>query len=317
MESFGSILTTMLIVFGLIAVGFGCRKKGYTNDTFDGTLSKIVLNVALPAMILNSVLKNDNLPDANTVLVLIVVPTIFLLSLCVLALVIVKLFFKQAPKKAQGVYAFTIIFGNTGFIGFPIVESLFGSDAVLYGALYNIPYNVLLFTVGILLLSSGNEGASKSKFSQIKEALKTLINPANISCFVAVFLVLFQITDHGFVGQFCQILGSMVSPCALIIVGSTLAKAPLKRMIDDSKSFVVAIIRLLATPLLFYFVFGMFIADPIMLASMTVVAATPVATVGTILCITHHGDVETMSKCTFLTTSLMLLTLPIIAMIVM
>ncbi|MGN0301477.1 MAG: AEC family transporter [Anaerotardibacter sp.] len=316
MESFASILTTMMIVFGLIAVGFGCRKKGYTNDTFDGTLSKIVLNVALPAMILNSVLKNSNLPDANTVLVLIAVPAVFLIVLSVLALVIVKVFFKGATKKAQGVYAFTIIFGNTGFIGFPIIESLLGSDAVLYGALFNIPYNIMLFTVGMFLLSSGNEDDSANKLTKIKNALKSLINPANISCFIATALVLFHVTDHGFVGQFCQILGSMVSPCALLIVGSTLAKAPFKRMIDDRRSFIVAFIRLLVTPVIFYYVFGQFIVDPIMLASMTLVVATPVATVGTIMCITHHGDVETMSKCTFLTTSLMLLTLPIIATII-
>lgn len=319
MESFGVILTTMLLVLALIAVGFFCRKGKYTNDTFDGMFSKIILNVALPAMILNSVLKNDHLPDADTVWMLFGVSTVFFVILSVLALVVVKVIFAGAPKNSQGVYAFTIAFGNTGFIGFPIVGALFGPDAILYGAIYNIPYNVFMFSVGLLMISMNDTpaGEGPSKIEQAKGILRSLVSPTNASCLAAIVLVLLQVTDQGLIGQFCSTMGAMVAPGALLIVGSTLAKMPFKRMFNDARAFIAAGIRLLVVPLLFFFGAGFIITDPLMLGSITILAGTPVATVGTILCIAHRGDLEAMSKCTFLTTVFMLVTIPILALIVL
>ena len=58
----------MLILFTVVLLGALARKFHLMNDAFDALLSKLVMTVALPGMILNSVLGNTNLPDSNTIL---------------------------------------------------------------------------------------------------------------------------------------------------------------------------------------------------------------------------------------------------------
>ena len=62
----------MLILFTVVLLGALARKPHLMNDAFDALLSKLVMTVALPGMILNSVLGNTNLPDSNTILMLLV-----------------------------------------------------------------------------------------------------------------------------------------------------------------------------------------------------------------------------------------------------
>ena len=132
----------MLILFTVVLLGALARKLHLMNDAFDALLSKLVMTVALPGMILNSVLGNTNLPDSNTILMLLACSTVLYFFICLFAWVFVRVVYRGVPKPAQGAHAYLISFGNTGFIGFAVLGAIMGNDAVLYGAVYNIPYNV-------------------------------------------------------------------------------------------------------------------------------------------------------------------------------
>lgn len=108
----------MLILFTVVLLGALARKLHLMNDAFDALLSKLVMTVALPGMILNSVLGNTNLPDSNTILMLLVCSTVLYFFICLFAWVFVRVVYRGVPKPAQGAHAYLISFGNTGFIGF-------------------------------------------------------------------------------------------------------------------------------------------------------------------------------------------------------
>ncbi len=309
----------MLILFTIVLLGAMARKLGLMNDTFDSLLSKLVMTVALPGMILNSVLGNSNLPDSGTIIMMLVYSTVLYTALCIFAWLFVRLIYRGVPKAAQGAHAFLISFGNTGFIGFAVIAAIMGSDAVLYGAIYNIPYNVFMFSVGMLFIArTGTDGIADKKplKEQVKAVCKQLISPCLVSCLIAVALALFGITDSGYVGQTCNLLGQMTVPAAMLVIGSTLAKQPIKLMLNDGWSYLTSFMRLAVVPLLTFFVGSMFISDPYILAVIVIETAMPAASSGIMMCLAYGGDTLAMSRGTFLTTIFSLVTLPLLAFLV-
>lgn len=309
----------MLILFTVVLLGALARKFHLMNDAFDALLSKLVMTVALPGMILNSVLGNTNLPDSSTILMLLAYSTVLYFFICLFAWVFVRVMYRGVPKPAQGAHAYLISFGNTGFIGFAVLGAIMGNDAVLYGAVYNIPYNVFMFSVGMLFIAStGAEGvaAKKPLKEQVKAIGKQLVSPCLISCFIAMFLALFGVTDSGYIGQTCNLLGQMTVPAAMLVIGSTLAKQPLKQMVNDGWSYLTSFMRLAGVPLLIYFIGGIFIHDPYILAVIVIESAMPAASSGIMMCLAYGGDTMTMSRGTFITTILPIVTLPLLALLV-
>lgn len=316
MAAFQSAGIAMLLILSLAVLGYLARKKGWMDDAFDARLSKLLLYLAMPALMLDSVLGNQNLPAPDTVVTLLVVSAIMNAGTWLLAFIAQYTIFRGAPAQARGVYAFVVSLGNTLFIGLPIVSSIYGDNAVLYTAIYNIPYNVFLFSTGHLFIaSSGESGLVKTDWkTQTRIIVKNLLSPAMISCLVAVVLVLLRVTDQGFVGKLCELLGQIVAPCALLIVGSSLGKMPIASLIKDKYAYVATFFRLLVIPVAFFLIAHPFIDDPVMLGTLTILAGTPAATIGTMMCVAYGGDLKAMTTSTFLTTFCSLITVPLLVL---
>lgn len=161
MEVLGHAGFQMLVLFTIVLLGAVARKRDLMNDTFDSTLSRLVMTVALPGMILDSVLGNQNLPSSETILVMMACSTAVYVIVCPVAFLIVRFLYRGVSKSARGAHAFLIAFGNTGFIGFAVLDAVFGADAVLYGAIYNIPYNLFLYSVGLLFIMSSDDAGGR------------------------------------------------------------------------------------------------------------------------------------------------------------
>lgn len=319
MEIFIHAATQMLILFTIVLCGVLARKKHLMNDGFDSLLSRLVMTVALPGMILNSVLSNSSLPDAGTIGMVMLYSAFIYVMVCSIAWVLVRFVYRGVPKAAKGAHAFLISFGNTGFIGFAVIASIMGSDAVLYAAIYNISYNLFMFSVGIIFIANSSDGGQAGKHSiktQIKAIARKLINPCLIACFAAAVLAMLDVTDTGYFGTTCSYLGQMTVPAAMLITGSTLAKQPVREMLNDVWSYITSILRLVIIPLLVYVVCGLFIHDPYILAICVLETAMPAASSGVMFCLAYGGDTRTMARGTFITTILSIITIPVLALIV-
>lgn len=319
MEVLSSAASQMLMLFVIVALGFLARKIHIMNDDFDSLLSKLVMSITLPGMILNSVLSNTNLPDNDVIWTMLGLSTLLYAVSSALSFAFVRLAYRGVSKRTQSAHMFVIAFGNTGFIGFAVIGALMGPDAVLYGAIYNIPFNLFIFSVGVMFIAStGTEAPNTEQgvVQKVKMIVKQLVSPALISCLVAMALALCHITDTGFFGQTCSLLGQMTVPASMLIIGSTLAKMPLKEMVNDGWSYVTSAMRLLVVPLLAYFGLGLFVTDHYLLTVIAILSAMPAATLGTMLCLAYGGDVKAMARTTFLSTVLSIVTLPIVALIV-
>ncbi|MDD6651676.1 MAG: AEC family transporter [Eggerthellales bacterium] len=318
MEVFTHAAGQTAVLCALVACGFIARKKRLMNDDLDARLSSLVMTFCFPCLIVDSVLANQNIPGPEVILPLFGYSFAIYLVSSALAYGFFKIVYKGPRPSVHRIYAFTMAFGNMGFFGFPIVQALFGSDALLLAAIYNTPYSLFLFSVGLLFVANTNEASDgSSKKLDTKAFMKCFFSPVMIASYAAIVLALLHITDSGPVETAMSMLGSATVPMALLVTGSSLAKFPLKDMLNDGWAYLAAFMRLIGIPLVVFFVFGLIIPDKNLLAVVVILAATPAATAGVLMCVNNNGDLKTMTRCTFLTTALSLMTIPLMALLVM
>ena len=186
------------------------------NDEFDRMLSKLVINIALPGMILGSVLTATELPTQTEVWLCLGLSMASNLVMFAVAYAFTLLM--RIPDGHRGVYRFMLCFGNVGFIGYPVLSAVFGPDALVYAAVFNLPFNFFVFTVGAWFLTQDTDGDVK-----VQTTWRTFVTPVMLSCVAAVLLTLGGIHYAPILGDALNTLGSITTPAALLIIGSSLA----------------------------------------------------------------------------------------------
>lgn len=318
MEVFQHTFTQMVMLFFIILCGFVARKARMTSDSFDGNLSKLVMAITLPATILNSVLSDSDLPSDDVILSMMGYAVIFYAAAAVFSCLLVRFVYRKLGRSARGAHAFMMMFGNTGFLGYAVLAAIFDSSAVLYAAIYNIVFNIVMFSLGVFLVSGDSE-ETKQKHSlkmQAKAFSHTLLQPTMVASYLAMILALLHVTDNGPIGQTCDILGGMTVPAAMLIIGSSLAKMPVKQMLGDGWSYLTSFVRLAVMPAGTYLLFSFIVPDAYVLSILVLLAAMPAASNGTMLALAYDGDLNTMARVTFITTVFSLVSLPVVALLV-
>ena len=164
----------MVILFIIVVLGYALCKLGYMGDKFDQKLSSIVIDVTCPALILSSVMGTE-LPDRSLILPLLGVGFLTYVVLLVFGFWVPR--FVSKDRDEQGMIGFALMFANVGFIGYPIVSSIFGPKAVFYAALLNMPNTFFIFTAGVMLV--------KGEYGVKSLNPKVLLSPAMIAAFAA------------------------------------------------------------------------------------------------------------------------------------
>lgn len=301
----------MVSLFAIVAVGFVLRRLRIVNDAFDATLTKVVFSVTLPCMVLSSLTTAETLPSAlgiASILGFALASYALILLLAVLAPMAFGL-----PRSKRGVYSFAIAFANVGFIGYPVVQAVFGPDAVLYAAIFNVPFNFLAFTVGVAFLKDREGGAEDSQPFDWKD----LVSPVQIACIAAIVLAVLNVRSLGPLEDAIVSVGDMTTPSALLIVGSSMARYSPLSMLTNLRAYAAAACRLVVAPVLSWLVFRPFVEDPLLLGVIVIVAAMPTASNGSMLCIKHNPDfLKPMVQCTFLSTVFAIVTIPLVSTLV-
>lgn len=297
-------LQVMVVLFIIVVLGFALCKLGYMGEDFDRKLSSIVVDVTCPLLILSSVM-GESLPDRTLILPLLGVGFLTYVLLLVFGFFVPRLI--AADRDDQGMIGFALMFANVGFIGYPIVSSIFGAKAVFYAALLNMPNTFFIFTAGVMLV--------KGEYSVRKLNLKLLFSPAMIAAFVAALLVALDVHTPEIVARPVTMVGNITVPAALMIIGSSMARLPLHDIIGSPKVYVASVVRLGLVPVSLYFLFKVCGVSDIVNEINTVVIAMPVASFGTMFCMKYGRNPALMTEMTFITTVGSIFTIPLITML--
>lgn len=297
-------LEVMVMLFTMVILGYAACKLGYMGDKFDKKLSSIVVDITCPLLVLSSVM-GDEMPNRSLILPLVGVGFLTYIILLVFGFWVPRIISKNHDD--QGMIGFSLMFANVGFIGYPIVASIFGSKAVFYAALLNVPNTFFIFTAGVMLV--------KGEYSIRQFNPKVLLSPALIGAFIAALLVAFGVHTPEMIARPITMVGNITVPAALMIIGSSMARLPLREIIGSGKVYATSFLRLVIVPLSVYFLFRLCGVNTLINNINTVVIAMPVASFGTMFCMKYGRNPSLMTEATFITTLFSIITIPLITLL--
>lgn len=294
------LLSRMAVLFTFLAVGLLCAKVGWLDEPSGKKLNKLVLNVCAPSIVLASVLNTELEYAFSDILTLLWQSTALNVLLLLLGLVLSLLFFRRSADRSQ--FHLLITFGNTVFMGFPVVSAVLGNDAIFLASMCSIPFNVFVYSIGVML--AGGKGNAK-------QFLLRLLNPPFLANFVAFALFLLNVRMPAPVIEVFNTLGSMVVPLSMMLIGLSLARLSLREIFSDWRVYLLAFFKLIVSPAAVFFVMGLFVRDALFLDLFVIISAMPCASVLPILCGEYGGNEALASKGVFVTTLLSLATVPL------
>jgi predicted permease len=294
----------VLVLFLLIVVGYAARKSKALDDAAVDAFSRFVLRLSLPALILGS-LQRPFSPElavraAGALgLSLAVYAAAFALAAVYPALI-------RARPGERGVHQYALVFSNVGFMGYPVVQAILGPEALFELAVFNIPFNLLAFSVGAWLVA-------RDGHRPLKLGWRSFVNPAIVATVFGFALFLLGWTYPAPLGRTLEMIGATTSPLSMIVIGAILARLPLRRALGGWRVAATAALRLLALPALGYLVLRAAGLRGLALQLPVITLAMPVAANTSIMANVYAGDVESASSLVFVSTLACVLTVPLVA----
>ena len=317
----------MLTLCIVTLIGYVARKREYFSEAFSKKFSTLVIDICAPSLIMSSVM-GDSLPDRNNILPLLGVSFASYILLTGLAVVLPRLYVKD--KADWGLFGFMIIFGNVGFIGYPVCAALFGNEAVFYASVLNFPNTLFVFTVGVALIKQGmkndnvNVDVNDNEVDYIEASSRketrfdwsVLWCPGCVAAYVSMLIVALGITDiPQFISRPLTLVGNITVPASLLIIGASMAEMPIKQMLGSTEVYITALLRVAIVPLLVFAVFTFMHVSPMVRNVNMVVLGMPVASFGTMLCLRYGRDPKKMTETTFVTTVASLIYIPLLSLL--
>lgn len=298
------IINQLIQLFGLIILGYLLFKVDLIDRASNQKLSKLVLQVTMPCLVLDSVLKQTGERDIRTVGFVFLIAVIYYLAMPFVGYLLCILL--RLPKKSRGVYMFMAVFENIGFMGIPLINAIYGPKGVLYTAVVNIIFNLSAFGYGPWMISLGTDTAARFR-------LRDVLSPGSLLSLLAIFLyftgIQFPSTLAGPIGS----VGAMTTPLAMMLIGSTLATIRPGEVFRDIHVYPYLLVRQVVLPLLAFPLLEMAIPDEMVLGVFFILSIMPAASNCVLFATTYHNDEALAARAVFISTLLSIVTVPLLA----
>lgn len=301
---FGALFYQVLTLFLLILVGWGVRRVGIFTDEVTAGVSRFLINVALPALVIDSMQIPFDPALAREGAELALAAGAYYAGVVLFAIIFPRLI--RARPDERAVFSFLVVFANTGFMGYPVVLAIWGEEAVFLAAIYNLLFSLLVFTVGILILTGSKEGGRSI-------SPRVLLSPGIVSVGVGLALFFLSVDLPEVIGGPIAMLGGLTTPLSMIVIGALLARLDPRTIFGNPRVYVYAGVRLLLLPLAALVLLRPFVTDPLVLGVCVVLAAMPGATNAALFAEEYGVNPELASQSVFITTLFCIATIPWIA----
>lgn len=297
------IINQMMQLFLLISLGYALFKMKLLDEESNKSFTTLLLSVTSPALIISAVISTEVTASKDIVYFTFLLATILFVCMPIVAFIVLKLC--RIPKCEMGLFLFMTVFSNIGFMGFPVLQSIFGIEAIFYGAIFNLMFNLFMFSIGKLMIGYGVE-------SDIDFSLKSMLSPGVVASLIALFIYFTHIRFPIVIHDTIILVGSITAPIAMILIGSTLAMMPLKEVFNDWRIYVYTLVRQLFIPIVLYPLLKMCIDFELLLGVMFIVIAMPVGNSAILFATRYEVDVQLAAKTVFLTTFVSIFTIPLL-----
>lgn len=240
---FTSLLNTIATLFLLLTVGFVAAKVNIIDEVSSKKLSDFVLKIGNPLLIINAIIGIE-FSFENLKLGFFTLGAGILIHV-LMALIAFLIALKIKNQNERKITEFTMIFGNVGFIGLPILNSLFGAEGLFFGAFIVVGFNIFVWTWGISIIARGRDDI---KLTVKKIFLNYGTVPSAIG--LVIYLIKYFLELPAFIYTSTSYLASICTPITMIITGALLARRTAAQIFFTPKVYLVAAVKLVAVPLI-------------------------------------------------------------------
>lgn len=310
------VVTQIAKLFLVLLLGVLLAKIGILDPHTKQHLTKLLLYVTTPLMMIDAfhdrMLMLEETPgNAPSVGRLFLVSFAFYAALMLLSLPLVWLI--HAPKEDRRLYYFMTVFGNIGFMGFPIAEAVYGAEGLFYAAILNSVFNILIYTFGVVLMGAGQSGEGGFLSSlRLIHWRKLLLTPAVLCTAIGVVIFVCRLRLPALLADTFDSLGSLTSPLAMLVVGANLSDVRLREVFTDVRLDCYAALRQFILPVAMFAFMSLFVKEETLLGTLLLMALMPAANTTALFATEYHGNEALASKGIFLTTLFSLAAFPLI-----
>jgi predicted permease len=302
------LLGKLIGIFIIILIGYIAAKAGWITQDSTKSLSRILINIASPCLILYTMThftaQEGTWVLAGWVLALLAVFYV----LCTLA---GRLYSRltRVPEPDRGIYTFSLTYTNNGFLGLPMAQILFGAESegfflMIIGNLFGL---ILFFSAGILTITQ-NTGHKRT----IREFIKPLINVPIFAALSGIALMLLNVKLPVPINETLLILGNMMIPLAMLIVGAQLAGSRIRDVLREKKYYSLTALRLVVIPATVFILLTLFQVPPLATAAVVLTAALPSAALAVVFAEEYNKNTKLAAEIVFVTTLFSVITLPVV-----
>ncbi len=292
-----AVVNQLVSLFLMMLVGYLSARAGVVTPEFRKRLSSFTLTTAAPCIIISSVLESES--SSATMLSAVGVAVLFFLLMIVFAAVLVRLV--RTKPDERGLDQMMLIFTNVGFMGIPVVQSIYGPDGVARLSMFILIFNIVFFSYGVLLITRG------AKFS-----LKSMLN----SCIIAALIgLLFGVTGWHLpapIEDTLAAIGAMNTPLAMIIIGASVAHSDLRAALTNPRLYRVCLLSMIVMPLLTLLVMLPLPLDRMLVGISVLLAGMPIAGNCGMICDIYRPNDLTASHAVMVSTLMSGVTLPLL-----
>ena len=234
--------TQIIMILLYIAIGYVLRRSKLLPESTSKSLSLLETFVFLPALLFNNLSSNVRIEKLTAYSVTIISGAVFLVFVLAVAFLFAKIFSKGRPKEEYGTYMYMFAFANYGYVGYPIIEGVFGTDMLTSMILFAVPFTFAIYTYGAVLLSSD----PNKKLSIPKKMIPILTALA-----LGVVVGLTGVKLPPFITGVTGTLKGCMSPVAMIMTGFVLGSLRFDQIFKSARAYLVSAVRLVIIPLIF------------------------------------------------------------------
>lgn len=260
--------TQMGVMLIICAVGFVGTKAMVLRREQVADITRLLINIGLPCMLLASVNDMENgvdIAQMGVAAVLSAVQFFLLMATAVICNVVMR-----TPKDQRMTYVFMSACTNVGFIGLPLISAIEGAQSVVFCGIFVALLGIFVYSIGFTLLAPPASGARRSI------PWRSMLNPAAIASVISIALVLLHFEFPPVLHQALSLMGATTAPLAMLSVGIIIAGASLTGVVSEWRLYPAIVVRQLVVPGLSYAALRALGVDPLVSAVYTLMFGMPV-----------------------------------------
>lgn len=300
-----TVLDSVISLFLIMLVGVYGSRRGVISQEINNGLINVLIDIVLPFMVISSFTSTfDTSIKSN-------LAKGFYYSLIAYLILILSSYILLMPIKGdkKTIVHFGNVFTNTGYIGFPVLNAIYGPEGVVYGSIFNMFFVLFVWTYGLMLFKG-----SISKSQLRKEIIKTLLNPSIIAVLIGGIIVIFDIDLPKILNNSISWVGSISGPLSMIIIGVIVSNSRIGNNFRDWRLYYGLVIKMLVLPLILILI-SLLVDKSIVSNSVVIIASMPAAAMTSIFAESYNKEEDFASIIVLLTTLLSVVTIPILVSI--